>query len=83
MARKPSRGAERSFPSRDEVLAFIAEHPGQAGKRDVARAFGVKGTAARIALRSLLAELAKEGHVEKKAGRLKRPGDLPPSPSCP
>ena len=68
MARKPSRGAERSFPSRDEVLAYIAEHPGQAGKRDVARTFGVKGTAARIALRNLLAELAQEATSRRRPG---------------
>jgi len=69
--------AERQFPSRAEVLAFLAENPGSAGKRDVARAFGIKGTAARIALRALLADLASEGLVQKKAGRLKRPADLP------
>jgi ribonuclease R len=77
VARKATRGGGRPFPTRDEIVAYIAEHPGAAGKRDIARVFGVKGTAARIALRALLAELAKEGVVEKKAGRLKRPGDLP------
>jgi ribonuclease R len=78
VAGKPGRrgGADRPLPTRDEVLAFIAEHPGAAGKRDIARAFGVKGTANRIALRNMIAELSAEGVVERRAGRLKRPGDM-------
>jgi ribonuclease R len=80
LPRKATRtggSSARQFPTREEILAFVAEHPGAAGKRDIARAFGVKGTAARIALRNLIAELSGEGLVQKKAGRLKRPGDLP------
>ncbi len=81
MARKASRGGsdggERPFPTREEIVAYVAEHQGAAGKRDVARAFGIRGTAARIALRTLLADLGKEGVVERKKGRLKRPGDIP------
>ena len=67
----------RPLPTRDEVLAFIAEHPGQAGKREVARAFGIKG-GDKIALKALLEDLATDGAVETRRGRLKRPGDLPP-----
>jgi ribonuclease R len=79
LARKGTRGGAggRRVPAREEVLAYVAEHPGAAGKRDIARAFGVKGTAARIALRSMLTELKDEGVIEKKKGRLKRPGDVP------
>jgi ribonuclease R len=76
VARRP-RPAERPFPTRDEILAFIAEHPGRAGARDIARAFSIKGTAQRIALRTLLTELTQEGAVARDHGRLKRPGDLP------
>ncbi len=65
------------LPSREEVLAFIAEHPGEAGKREIARAFGVKG-GDKIALKAILKDLETEGVVEKRRGRLVRPGDLPP-----
>src|SRR5207237_4139057 len=74
--RRAAGGGERSFPTREQVLAFIADNPGSAGKRDVARAFGIKGTAARIALRNLLSDLSREGVVKQKAGRLERPADL-------
>ena len=64
------------LPTREQILAFIAEHPGEAGKRDIARAFGVTG-AARIPLKAMLKELADEGLVERRSKRLKRPDDLP------
>ena len=67
----------RPLPSRDEVLAFVAEHPGKAGKREIARAFGIKG-GDKIALKAILKDLSDEGVVESRRGRLKRPGDLPP-----
>ena len=72
-----SKGSSEShFPSREDILAFIAEHPGDAGKRELARAFGIKG-GARIALKRVLRELSEEGLIEKRGKRLARPGDLP------
>ena len=64
------------LPTREQLLAFIADHPGEAGKRDIARAFGITG-AARIPLKAMLKELADEGLVERRRKRLKRPEDLP------
>lgn len=64
------------FPSREDILAFIAEHPGKAGKREIARAFGITG-GAKIALKRLLRELEAEGMLAREGKRLKRPGDLP------
>ena len=65
------------LPTRDEILKFIADQPGKAGKREIARAFGVTG-ADRIPLKRLLKELADEGLIEKSSGkRLRQPGDLP------
>jgi len=72
-----TKKADRPLPTRDEILAFIADHPGKAGKREIARAFGIKG-ADRIALKATLKDLAEEGVVEKRRGKLKRAGDLPP-----
>ena len=69
--------AERpGLPTREQLLAFIADHPGEAGKREIARAFGVTG-AARIPLKAMLKELANDGLVERQRKRLKRPEDLP------
>ena len=77
MPRKSPRPTDRQYPTREEILAFIAEHPGKTGKRDIARAFAVKGTGPRIALKALVDELADDGLVERKRGRLMRPGDIP------
>ena len=69
--------AERpGLPTREQLLAYIADHPGEAGKREIARAFGVTG-AARIPLKAMLKGLATEGLVERSRKRLKRPADLP------
>ncbi len=76
--KKPKRDAKTrpGLPSRDEILAFIAEHPGQAGKREIARAFGITGSD-RIPLKALLKDLSEDGTVERRRGKLKRPEDLP------
>ncbi len=71
-------GDSTSFlPTRDEVLKFIEENPDRAGKRDLAKAFNIKGDA-RVYLKDLLRELGDEGLLEKPARRLSRPGTLPP-----
>jgi ribonuclease R len=63
--------------SKEDILAFIARHPpGKVGTREIARAFGMKNNERR-ALRELLKELAKEGHVQWGGKKLKRPGTLP------
>ena len=64
------------LPTREQLLAFIADNPGEAGKREIARAFGITGSA-RIPLKAMLKELANEGLVERRHKRLKRPDDLP------
>ena len=64
------------LPSREEILAFIAESPGKVGKREISRAFGVKG-AARIGLKRLLRDMAEAGEIEGQRRKLRRPGDLP------
>ena len=66
---KPRTRLGNELPSREELLAFLAENPGQAGKRDIARAFGLSG-GAKIALKRVLKELEGDGVVEKKRKRL-------------
>jgi ribonuclease R len=65
------------LPSRDEILQWISDNPTQTAKRDIARAFGIKG-AARIDLKRILRELEAEGHLEKKRRTYRDPERLPP-----
>ncbi len=63
-------------PTKEQIVAWIDENP-DAGKREVARAFGLKGPG-RVWLKDMLSELADEGAIEKKGRRVSRPGALPP-----
>ena len=49
---------------------------GKIGKREIARAFGIKG-ADKIELKRLLSELAADGAIEKRGKRLTKLGALP------
>jgi len=70
----PTAGDYR--PTREQLLAFIHENPDQGGKREIARAFGLKGPD-RVWLKDFLRQLEDEGLVERKAKKLVRPGGLP------
>ena len=77
MPRKPKKKhLPAGLPSREAILAFIADHPGKAGKREIARAFNITG-ADRIGLKRLLREMADDGQIDKRRSKLRRPGDLP------
>ena len=65
------------IPTKEAIRRWIAENPGLAAKRDIAKAFGIKGDA-RIDLKRLLRELEAEGVVEKTARRFHEAGTLPP-----
>lgn len=73
---RKSANKPRHLPTRDEILRFVAENPDRASKRDIARAFSVKGDA-RVKLKMLLRELEDDGLIEKRRKRLIRPGALP------
>ncbi len=66
-----------TMPSKAEILNWIAENPTQTAKRDIARAFGIKG-AARIDLKRMLKELEAEGHLAKRKKTYRDPDRLPP-----
>ena len=76
MIRKRRPTIEDGLPSKEEILAFIAENPGKAGKREIARAFNISG-GARIGLKRILKELTEDGHIEKSRKRLVKAGELP------
>lgn len=65
------------MPSKDEILQWISDNPTQTSKRDIARAFGIKG-AARIDLKRMLKELADDGHLQKRKKTYRDPDKLPP-----
>ncbi|MGF6860275.1 ribonuclease R [Rhodobacteraceae bacterium MBR-64] len=65
------------IPSKPEILAWIAENPTLTAKRDIARAFGIKG-AARIDLKRVLREMEDAGDLEKRRKTYRDPERLPP-----
>ena len=65
------------IPSKDEILAWISDNPTLTSKRDIAKAFGIKG-ADRIELKRLLRELEGEGHLAKRKKTYRDPDKLPP-----
>ncbi|MCX7890372.1 MAG: ribonuclease R [Rhodobacteraceae bacterium] len=65
------------IPSKDEIRAWIADNPGSVAKRDIARAFGIRG-ADRIVLKQILKELEAEGAVDRRRGHFRDPVKLPP-----
>ncbi len=69
------------IPSKAEILQWISDNPTQTAKRDIARAFGIKG-ADRIDLKRLLKELESEGHLEKRRKTYRDPETLPPVSVC-
>ncbi|HBM59442.1 MAG TPA: ribonuclease R [Citreicella sp.] len=66
-----------TLPSKAEILDWISAHPTQNSKREIAKAFGIKG-ATRIDLKRLLKELESEGHLEKRHKTYRDPDRLPP-----
>ncbi len=66
-----------SQPTREEILAFVADNPKRNSKRDIAKAFDIKGNA-RIGLKATLKGLIEDGLIERRGKRLQEPGKLPP-----
>ena len=65
------------LPFKTEILEWIENNPTLTAKRDIAKAFGIKG-AARIDLKRVLKELEAEGHLEKRKRSYQDPDRLPP-----
>ena len=65
------------IPSKQQLLDWIKENPTKTNKREIARAFNIKG-AARIDLKRLLKELTAEGHLQKNRKAFRGSADLPP-----
>ena len=65
------------IPTKPEILEWISNNPTLTAKRDIAKAFGIKG-ADRIDLKRVLKELEAEGHLEKRKKTYRDPDRLPP-----
>src|SRR3954469_11099035 len=73
MTRKRSAG----LPTREQILDFIASSDQAAGKREIARAFGLSGQD-KVALKTLLRDMADEGLIDAAPGRaFHRAGGVP------
>ncbi|MEL6335398.1 MAG: ribonuclease R [Pseudomonadota bacterium] len=66
-----------AFPSKDEILTWVRENPDKAAKRDIAKAFGIKG-AERVELKRLIRELEDDGAIARQGRRVRPAGHLPP-----
>jgi ribonuclease R len=62
------RNRSAGLPSRKQILDFIASSDQPAGKREIARAFGLSGQA-KIDLKRLLKDMADEGLIDSSPGR--------------
>ncbi|MFV2003030.1 MAG: ribonuclease R family protein, partial [Paracoccaceae bacterium] len=65
------------IPSKTEILRWISENPGKNSKREISRAFGIKG-ADRIDLKRMLKQLEQGGELEKRRKTYRDPNHLPP-----
>ncbi len=73
MPKRPNLG----LPSREKIIDFITNSPTPAGKREIAKAFGLHG-ADKIALKALLKDMADEGLIDSAPGRaFHKMGGLP------
>ncbi len=67
---------EPGMPTRKQILEFIANAEEPAGKREIARAFGLKGQE-KIALKALLRDMADEGLIDGNRTAFHRMGGVP------
>ncbi|KTT70628.1 ribonuclease R [Sphingomonas endophytica] len=73
MPKKPTPG----LPTREQVLDFITSSDKPAGKREIARAFGLTAQQ-KIALKALLKDMGDEGLIDSAPGRaFHRMGGVP------
>ena len=64
----PKRPVRAGLPTREQILDFIAASDQPAGKREIARAFGLSAQD-KIALKALLKDMGDEGLIDAAPGR--------------
>ncbi len=71
---RDEKGAAEARPkklAKEDILQFIHSSPGNIGRREIARAFGVKGSD-RIDLKRILKELAADGLIADTRHRMRK-----------
>ncbi|MBA4353547.1 MAG: ribonuclease R [Novosphingobium sp.] len=66
----------QGLPSRQQILDFIAQSDEPAGKRELTKAFGLRGTE-KIALKALLKDMAEEGLIDGNRSAFHAMGGVP------
>lgn len=75
---KGAKGAAPGMPDREAILEFIRNADGKVGKREIARAFDIRGED-RIELKRLLQEMGHDGTLSGNRRGLSETGRLPPT----
>ncbi len=65
------------IPTKQQILDWLSDHPDAGAQRDIAKAFGLKGTA-KIELKRLLKEMGEEGLVARRRRSFHDAATLPP-----
>ena len=74
MPEKPK--IQPGLPTAKQILEFVASSPTPAGKREIARHFGLKGQE-KIALKALLRDMTDEGLIDGEKRAFHRMGGVP------
>lgn len=73
-----SKPPDARFPTKEDILRFVEQAEGKVTKREIARAFHVRGQD-RVALKKLLRGMVDEGLLEKDFAKAIRPAGRLPS----
>jgi ribonuclease R len=73
----PKSSSKTGLPSKQDIADFLRRQVGKVGKRDIAKAFGLKGEA-RIALKQLLRDMESDNSIAKSGKTLHPAEALPP-----
>ena len=76
-AKKSGPPKRVGLPGRDEILDFIKTSPTKVGKREIARAFDIRGPQ-RVDFNRLLASMSEDGMLSGDRKSLRKKGGLPP-----
>ena len=76
MPRTTPRQFPAGFPTRQQILDFIAQSNEPAGKREIGKAFGLHGQE-RVKLKALLRDMADEGLIDGERRAFHRMGGVP------
>jgi len=75
-AKRKAKKARTTLPTREKLVEWISANPKATSKREISRAFNVKGND-KIGLKAMLRDLADEGIIEKRGKRIAEAGSLP------